>query len=343
MAVTLKDVAKEAGVSYSTVSRALNGAGAEVTEKQRRIIRIAEKMGYVRNQAAVNLKMSRSYIIGLYFSTISRMSSPFVLHDVLTGVYSVVGNQYNVVVKGIDMHVPGTINPTYYDGIIVLSQRDEDMVFMEEVLDKKIPMVVICRKVFIDAPNVTTDEEHAMEQAMDFLLDNGHRRIGVIEGEQGLDSTRLRHRGWRISVRRHGMDPDKVPMISGNYRYQSGYEAAKRLLDYNPTALLCFNDEMAFGAKVAVNERGLSVPDDVSLVGFDNWDMSGYSSMKLTTVERNMGDIAREGTRALLRRLEDGVIDNRRIYLENKLIIRETVKNLKNTDNELICDEEEET
>ena len=333
MAVTLKDVAKEAGVSYSTVSRALNEDIEEATEKQKRIIKIAERMGYVRNQAAVDLKLSRSYVIGLYFSTISRMSSPFVLHEVLTGVYSIVGSQYNVVVKGIDMHVPGTLNPTYYDGIIVLSQKDEDMTFMEEVLRKKIPMVVICRKVFVDAPNVTTDEEHAMEQAMDYLLENGHRRIGVIEGNHNLDSTRLRHRGWRISVRRHGLDPDKIPVISGNYRYESGYEAAKRLLDYNLTAFLCFNDEMAFGARVAIMERGLSVPDDISLIGFDNWDMSGYSSMKLTTVERSMGDIAKEGTRVLLKRLEDGIVDNRRIYLENKLIVRETVKDIRKKDN----------
>lgn len=329
MAVTLKDVAREAGVSYSTVSRALNGVGGGSSEKQKRILKIAEQMGYVPNQAAVNLKLSRSYVIGLYFSTISKQSSPFVLHQVLTGVYSVVGNRYNVVVKGIDMHTPGTLNPSYFDGIIVLSQKNEDASFMDEVMKKQIPMVTICRKVFVDAPNVTTDEERAMERAMSYLLDNGHRNIGVIEGGQELDSTRLRHRGWRIAMRRYGLDPDKIPVISGNYRYESGYEAAKRLLDYHPTALLCFNDEMAFGARVAVEERGLSVPEDVSLMGFDNWDLSGYSSMKLTTIERNMGEIAKEGTRVLLRRLEEGVIDNRRIYLENKLIIRETVRDIR--------------
>ena len=85
MAVTIKDVAKAAGVSYSTVSRALNGIGTENKEKQKRIVEIAERMGYTRNQAAVNLKLSRSYVIGLYFSTISKMTSPFVLHEVLTG------------------------------------------------------------------------------------------------------------------------------------------------------------------------------------------------------------------------------------------------------------------
>lgn len=88
------------------------------------------------------------------------------------------------------------------------------------------------------------------------------------------------------------------------------------------------NDEMAFGAREAIVEEGLKVPDDVSLIGFDNWDMSGYSSMKLTTVERSMSEIAKEGTRVLLRRIEDGVEDNRRIVLENRLIVRNTVRRL---------------
>lgn len=129
-------------------------------------------------------------------------------------------------------------------------------------------------------------------------------------------------------MEKHGLDPESIPVEHGTYRYASGYQAAKRLLEQDLTAILSFNDEMAFGAREAIVEMGMKVPDDISLVGFDNWDLSGYASMKLTTVERNMGEIAKEGTRVLLRRLEEGIIDNRRIYLDNKLIIRESVRNL---------------
>lgn len=250
------------------------------------------------------------------------------MHDVLTGVYDVVGSKYSVAVKGIDMHEGGTLNSSYFDGIIVLTQRCEDSVFMREVMEKNIPMVAICRTVEEDVPNVTTDEARAMERAMDYLITNGHRRIGVIEGNTDLDSTRLRHLGWQNSVRKHGIDPDTIPYMPGNYRYFSGYQAARELLHDKPTALLCFNDEMAFGAREAIIEAGLSVPGDISLIGFDNWDMSGYGTMKLTTVERSMSEIAKEGTRILLKRLETGVIDNRRVYLDNRLVIRDTVRNL---------------
>ncbi|MCI8518393.1 MAG: LacI family transcriptional regulator [Hungatella sp.] len=331
MAVTIKDIAKRAGVSYSTVSRALNDVGAGRSESRQKILNLAREMGYVPNQAAINLKRSCSYTIGLFFSRISKMSSPFVLHDVLTGVYDIVGSRYNVAVKGIDMHEPGTLNPTLFDGIIVLSQRSEDGAFIEEVMEKKIPVVAVCRIVYYDVPNVVTDEVTAMEKAMDYLLDRGHTRVAVIEGLPGVDSTRLRHRGWVNSVIRHGMDPEQVPVEGDEYRYANGYRAARKILELpkRPTAILCFNDELAFAARAAVYEAGLTVPGDISLIGFDNWDMSGYGTMRLTTVERNMGDLAREGTRVLLRQLEDGIIDNTRIFLDNKLIVRESVRDLR--------------
>lgn len=138
----------------------------------------------------------------------------------------------------------------------------------------------------------------------------------MIEGGPNLDSTPAPQglAGLREKARTGSVS---IPDRQRNLPVCQRISGAKQLLAYQPTALLCFNDEMAFGARTAIAEAGLKVPDDVSLIGFDNWDMSGYNSMKLTTVERNMGEIAKEGTRVLLRRLEDGIVDNSRTVLEN--------------------------
>lgn len=326
MAVTIKDIAKEAGVSYSTVSRALNGSVFVNEEKKEKILEIADKMGYYPNQAAINLKLSKAHTIGLYFSTISRMSSPFVLHEVVSGVYSVVGSRYNVVVKGIDMQDPNMLNPAVFDGLIILSQRNSDGAFIEEALAKKIPVVVINRPVSYEVSNVLTDEAHGMKNAMKHLLDNGHRRIAVIESTQNLDSTRARHRGWTEAVKEYGLDIDDFPIAIGNYHMESGYQAAKQILSYQPTAILCFNDEMAYGAKKAISEAGLYVPEDISLVGFDNIDYKEVLDMKLTTVERNMFQIAQKGTEVMLDKIEQGNPSTEKIFLDTQLIIRDTVR-----------------
>lgn len=329
MAVTIKDIATSAGVSYSMVSRALNGTGAVEQKKKEQILEIAQRMGYIPNQAAVTLKKSKSGMIGLCFSTISKSTSPFVLHDVLTGVYQELGSKYQVVVKGIDMHQPGTLNPSYFDGLLIMSQGDWDQEFLEEAWEKNIPMVAISRKVPVNIPAVVTDEMGGMEQAMNYLLKNGHYRIGVIEGSSYLEASLLRHEGWQKAVREHGLDANQLPVDYGNYRFNSGRLAAGRLLDAHKdlTALLCFNDEMAFGARSAAAERGLKVPEDISLTGFDNWDLSSYSDMRLTTVERSAAKIAMEGSRMLLTCMEEGVRPAD-VWLENRLIVRDSVKKI---------------
>ncbi len=329
MAVTIKDIAKIAGVSYSTVSRALNGGENVKPDKRELIIKIAKEEGYVPNQAAINLKLSKAHTLGLFLSTISKSTSPYVLHDVVSGIYSAVGSQYSVIVKGIDLQEPNTLNPAIFDGLVILSQRTDDSVFIEEAIAKKIPLVVINRPVYYGVSNVLTDEAQGMKKAMEYLLDNGHRNIAIIESTQNLDSTRARHRGWVQAVEYCGLVPKSMPIAVGNYRFHSGYLAAKELLVHKPTAILCFNDEMAHGARKAILEAGLSVPEDVSLIGFDNLDASRFSDMRLTTIERNMLKIAKIGTEVLLKKIECGDTSCERIYLDTQLIIRETVKDIR--------------
>lgn len=330
MAVTIKDIAAKAGVSNAMVSRALTGSGPVAKDKKEMILRIARDLGYTPNQAAVSLRKSRTHTIGLCFSSIDRTSSPYVLHQVVIGVSDIVGGRYNILVKAIDTHQPGTLTPAFCDGLLVMSRWDSDLEFLEEAWSKKIPMVAISRQLPLDIPFVVTDEQGGMAKAMDYLLSQGHRRIGIIEGPQKLEATLFRHAGWWTSARHWGIDPRSLPVEIGNFRYRTGKTAAARLLTAHPdlTALLCFNDEMALGAIDSAADLGYKVPEDLSVTGFDNWDFAGHSDARLTTVERNTIRIASEGARMLLGYMEQGIRPDN-VYLENKLIIRGSVRSIR--------------
>lgn len=328
MAVTIKDIAKAAGVSYSTVSRALNNVGLVKDDKKIQIQRLAAEMGYLPNQSAINLKKARSETIGIFFSVINKDTSPFVLHQVLSGAYSVVETKYSIIVKGIDMQEPNSLNPSKLDGLIIVSQREEDDEIIQEAMNKKIPVVVINRPVFSGVSNILTDESQGIEVAMKYLLSNGHRKVGIIEADNHLPSSRARHRGWVSAVREYGLDPNDFPVEEGNYRFMSGYLAAKNILNHDLTAILCFNDEMALGARKAILERGLSVPEDISLIGFDNIDETSVTEKQLTTVERSMENLSRKGIEVLLQQIDSGKMNTERIYLDTKLVVRGSVKNL---------------
>lgn len=327
MAVTIKDVAAQAGVSNAMVSRALTGNGPVAPEKKKHILAVAEALGYTPNQAAVSLRRSRTCTIGLYFSAINRSTSPYVLHQVLIGINDVIPPGYRILIQGIDRHIPGSLNAGYFDGILIMSQWDSDLEFLEEAVSKKIPMIALSRRLPVDCPSVTTDETGGAGKAMDYLFSMGHRSIGIIEGPQHLEATIARHAGWWTSAVRHSISPQSFPVEHGNFRYRTGKAAAARLLMAHPklTALLCFNDEMALGAIDAAKEMGLLVPQDLSITGYDNWDFAGHSDVRLTTIERNTVQIASEGARMLLSYIEKGIRPND-MCLENRLIVRDSVR-----------------
>lgn len=152
MAVTIRDIAEKAGVSNAMVSRALNGSGPVAPEKKQKILEIAGALGYTPNPAAVSLRRMKSHVVGVFFSTINRGTSPYVLHKVMIGVFDVLGGRYNVVLQAIDQYIPGSLSSGFYDGILVMSQWDGDLEFLEEARSRKIPMVALSRQLPIDIP-----------------------------------------------------------------------------------------------------------------------------------------------------------------------------------------------
>jgi LacI family transcriptional regulator len=325
MAVTIKDIAKRAGVSYSTVSRALNGATCINEQKREEICRLAKEMGYVPNPAAVQLKKSKSGIIGLYVEDMERISSPHSLYAAIQTVYTVMGREYSAVVKAVNTHIPGSLSAALYDGILTFETPSPQYAFWDEARTKGIPLVIANQHISYDAPIVVLDQEDATYRAMCYLLDKGHRRICVLEGDPELTETRLRHAGWTRAVEEYGLDPSEFPIFNGQYTYYQTTLLMSQVLEQHPHAILAFNDHMASSAINYARHYGYRVPEDISVIGFDNWNFISSESIGLTTMDRRIDAVATKCMELLKEMIHGEKISSETHYVKATLVDRGSV------------------
>ncbi|CAM3963884.1 LacI family DNA-binding transcriptional regulator [Saccharibacillus endophyticus] len=327
--ITIKDIARAAGVSHTTVSRALNGSPLIKPVTRERIAKIASDMNYVPNYSAKNLVTRKSNTIGLFFSSIEQGTSSSFLADALKGIRRELDEHYMLTMSGIDD--PGSlesINPRRYDGILVMSQSELDNRFIYHVQSADIPLVVLNRQ--LDDPsiaNVASDDRVGGRAAADHAFECGHRAIAIIEGKSGFKSSSERRLGYTDSLLSHGISPNPDYFVPGDYSIESGYAAMNALLDLNnrPTAVFCGNDDMAIGAMNACFDRGVHVPGDVSLIGFDDMIFARYTNPPLTTIHKSVSEIAAEGTKLLLQRMEQPHVRPIQRLLGSKLVQRRSV------------------
>lgn len=327
--ITIKDIARAAGVSHTTVSRALNGSPLIKPVTRERIAKIASDMNYVPNYSAKNLVTRKSNTIGLFFSSIEQGTSSSFLADALKGIRRELDEHYMLTVSGIDD--PGSlesIDPRRYDGILVMSQSELDNRFIYHVQSADIPLVVLNRQ--LDDPsitNVASDDRVGGRAAADHAFECGHRAIAIIEGKPGFKSSSERCLGYMDSLISHGISPNPDYFVAGDYSIESGYAAMNALLDLNnrPTAVFCGNDDMAIGAMNACFDRGVGIPGDVSLIGFDDMIFAQYTNPPLTTIHKSVSEIAAEGTKLLLQRMEQPNAEPIQRLLGSKLVQRRSV------------------
>lgn len=196
--VTIKDIARVAGVSHTTVSRALNGNPLIKKETREWIEKIAAELNYIPNYSAKSLVMKRSYTIGLFFSSIEQGTSASFLVDAIKGIKQVLDENYILTVRGIDgIHHLDTVQPKRYDGILIMSQSDEDNAFIYHVRSKGIPYILLNRQLDDSAiMNVAGKDREGVRQAVDCAYAQGHRRMGGIEGKAGFKSVAERKQGF---------------------------------------------------------------------------------------------------------------------------------------------------
>ncbi|MGK0466125.1 LacI family DNA-binding transcriptional regulator [Clostridium sp.] len=336
MEVTIKDIAKIANVSHTTVSRALNDSPFINVETKAKIMAIAKELNYVTNYSAKSLVLNRSYNIGLIFTTISEATASSFFHETVNGVNSVIKESYNLVVRGIDDYKNFTfINKRSFDGIILMSQSDSDNSFIYYLMEKKIPLVVLNRDINESSlVNILSSDKKGAYEAVMYLIENGHKNIAIIEGKEGFNSTIERKNGFLDALIESKLLIKNEYMAQGDFTIGSGYSAMKKILKLRtiPTAVFCSNDEMAVGAMKATFEAGLDVPSDISIMGFDGNQLGAYLRPTLTTVRRPIIEVSRKGAEKLLNIIgsssikgKSDIINGEKIYINTELVERNSV------------------
>lgn len=333
MSITIKDLAKLANVSHTTVSRALNDSPLIHPDTKKRIQDLAREHQYIPNIHARRLVTDRAYQIGLFFTTLRQGTTSSFIHEVLKGVHSVIGGTYNLVIKGLDqedalMHV----NRKHFDGVILTSQSVKDQWFIDELLTREIPVVVLNRKLDDDKTdqkvlaNIVSDDRGGAYHAVQACIERGHRKIAMIRGKEGFRSTEERFIGYCEALKHHQISQIDDYVVQGNYTMQSGYNGMKTLLRLKatllPTAVFCSNDEMAVGAMKAAQEAGIEIPGDISILGFDDTEYAKYLTPALTSVKRPLELIGQRGAEVLMEYLKTEQRGTMFEFIPTELIVR---------------------
>ncbi len=320
-------------VSHTTVSRSLNDSSLISKETKERVKEVAKKYNYRPNVSARSLVLAKSYNIGLFFSTLKTGTTANFFLNSVRGVNSIIKGRYNLAVEAVDDLIDfQQINPRSFDGIIVMSQSPNDDEFIAHVLREEIPLVVLNREVIGQkVTSVLSDDLKGAYNLTKFIIDQGHRDIAIIEGKPEFRTTYKRKQGFINAHLDAGLEFSEGYALRGKYDLESGYSAMQIIFDMEepPTAIFCSNDEMALGAMKAIKERDITMPDEISIAGFDDMGFTAYLTPSLTTVLRPVEEMSKEGTQILLNKIENSKMEEPGIiHLDTKLIIRDSVKKI---------------
>ncbi len=328
-AVTILDVAKHSGVSYSTVSRVATGYEFVKPATREKVQKAMDELGYVANLKARSLAGGRSNMIGLL-------------------VFDLENSYFTEVVRGIDAEASAldydmVISTTHrrldreksyitqlasgiVDGLIIMLPQNIES-WLEPLRQRDVPYVLIDHESGLGQGHIirTANRRGAIE-ATNHLLDLGHRQIGLITGTPSVQSGRERVEGVHQAFAERGLSVDSALVVQGDFDEDSGYACAMKLLqtDNRPTAIFALNDAMALGAYRAAEELHIDIPSQLSIIGFDDIPEASYIRPRLTTVRQPQREIGQNAMRLLVELIEDSERELETITLETELIVRQS-------------------
>ncbi len=329
MRVTLKTIAEEAGVSITTVSRALAGYGDVNEQTRRRIIEIAERLGYQPNLTARHLRSKRTYTIGMVIPRTAHYSDPFFMELVAGVGKQAAEHGYDLLLSA---QMQGEEELSAYrrmvgggrvDGMIVarVLWRDPRIAYLRQVFH---PFVAFGRSEDANHPYIDVDGAEGIYQLVTHLAEYGHARIALIQSPQELAFTADRRGGYQRGLETLGLPYREEYVVQGDLTRRSGRQAAERLLGLSmpPSAIIACNDLMALGASETVQEHKLRVGQDIAIAGFDDIPEASTATPPLTTVRQPIYGIGYRLVDMLVELMRHASIANTQVLLQPELVIR---------------------
>lgn len=327
MKPTIYDVAQAAGVSIATVSKVINGTGRISDKTRKHVTDVMQQLKYQPSMVASALTGKRTFTVGL---TLPDLANPF-FAEVARAVEDR-GHEYgfNVIICSTDNDPEREIK--YFtlltqkrvDGVIVATRTEKDL-FLKKLLQQHIPIAIIAGEMpALAVDTVMVDDYLGGHQAGSHLIGLGHRCIAVLAEDTGTSSNRERIRGCHQAIRSAGIQPDDAMVTVGGFTVDEGKAAAGRLLDMEepPTAIFACNDLLAIGAIQAARERGMQLPQQLSVVGFDNTILATIIDPPLTTIGQPIQEIGRQAMDLLVQEIKGEKTARQRIVLMPELVVR---------------------
>jgi DNA-binding LacI/PurR family transcriptional regulator len=326
--LSIKDIARAANVSHSTVSRALRNSPLVNFETAEQIRKIARDANFRISAVARSLATGRTNTFGVVVTTIA---DPFAA-EVVQGIEDEANTHgYSVILANSganpdrEMKVVHSFEERRVDGILVTSSRVGNL-YLGHLAEMKVPIVLINNQhpgEFVSS--VMIDNLAASEEAARHLIQLGHRRIAYIGDRGGFQSERERHEGYKTTLASAGIPYLPELVCQADSTPDGAMQAVDQLLalDQPPTALFCYNDITAVGALLAARRHGCKVPDDLSVMGFDDLPLASYLNPTLTTIRQPMREMGRQATNILFRLLDGADVENSR-RVQGQLIVRES-------------------
>jgi LacI family transcriptional regulator len=323
--ITSHDVARLAGVSQPTVSRALRGDPRVSVTTREKVVRAASTLGYVRSEAGRGLVTRSSFRIGVVVADLANPFYPHLiapLHDALGGLgyRTMVFTERPDSPIAVEQLLDGAI-----DGV-VLATSTVDSPLPVELARRGLPFVFLNRDSGAPGDAAVVDNELGGRLVAARMVELGHRRIAGVFGPANTSTGRDRELGFRQVLAAAGLDLPPELVRRGPFEFETGDTAMTDLLraDLRPTAVFCGNDVIAFGALDAARRAGVAVPDEVSVVGFDDIPMAAWEAFRLTTAGHDLRGLAESAARLLVDRIAGGG-EPRRVVLRPRLVERATL------------------